>query len=333
MSSRSAALWWGVAAVVVTALVVIPLAADAGGDDGPAGFDGYIRSGTCEVPSGDFAVDLESDDGDHDVRPYVAVGHDGSKETLGYYGAPGVPGFSVAAVYSDQRFALVLEDADSHQPVACGDILRPDADRFGEAGVAVTQLLPIASSEVEGVAVIERGKLERELDVTPARVRIIVSTDPVSVPTEPAAGYEGYVQSGRCDAAADDLRVELESEDAYDVTPFRAILRGVADPVTVAYYGSPGAPGFGVAAAYTDQDFSVVIEDLSSDDPVACGDILTPDADEFEEAGQALVQLLPTGSDGVQGYAVLDRVAMQRELDVTPMVVRVVLFAAPATGE
>ena len=111
------------------------------------------------------------------------------------------------------------------------------------------------------------------------------------------------------------------------MTPFKAVSAGSADPVTVAYYGSPGAPGFGLAAAYTDQDFSVVIADPDSGEPVACGDILEPAADKFVEAGLALVQLLPTGDAGVQGYAVMDRLAMERELDVTPTRIRILLFA------
>ena len=36
------------------------------------------------------------------------------------------------------------------------------------------------------------------------------------------------------------------------------------------------------------------------------------------------------GEAGVQGYAVMDRVGMQRELDVTPTFFRVLLFAPPA---
>ena len=70
-----------------------------------------------------------------------------------------------------------------------------------------------------------------------------------------------------------------------------------------------------------------------SGEPAACGDILEPDAEEFEEAGLALVQVLPVGEAGVQGFAVMDRVEMQRELDVTPTVFRVLLFAPPATAD
>ena len=51
------------------------------------------------------------------------------------------------------------------------------------------------------------------------------------------------------------------------------------------------------------------------------------------EAGLALVQILPTGAAGVRGYAVVDRLGMERELDVTPTLISILLFAAPATAE
>jgi len=225
----------------------------------------------------------------------------------------------------------VITEQGRDDEVACGDILRPDADRFGEAGLAVVQLLPVGSSSIQGVATLERARLQRELDVTPTRARIVLSTEAVSLPSEAAAGYEGSVQSGRCESPQGDVLVESESEDDVDVAPFQALSAEAAEPVTVAYYGTAGVPGFGLAAAYTDEDFSVVITAPGSDQPVGCGDILEPAADEFKETGQALVQLLPTGDAGVQGYAVMDRVAMERELDVTPTLVRMVLFAPPAT--
>ena len=332
MNVRSAPMWWGLAAVVIAALLVVPLV--LGDDDaGAAGFDGYIQSGTCAQPSDDFVVDLESEDSAYDVEPYVAVGENGEPVTLGYYGAAGVPGFGLAAIYTDPQFSVVITDPDTDDAVACGDILQARCRPVREAGVAVVQLLPVGSSDVEGVAAIERATLERELDITPTRVRIILTTDPVSVPDEAAAGYEGYVQGGQCGSPPGELRVELKSEDEYDVTPFKAVSADTGDPVTVASYGSPGAPGFGLAAAYTDQDFSLVIADAESGERTACGDILEADADEFVEAGLALVQILPTGAAGVRGYAVVDRLGMERELDVTPTLISILLFAAPATAE
>ena len=174
------------------------------------------------------------------------------------------------------------------------------------------------------MAAIERTSLQRELDITPTRVRIVLSTDPISVPDEVADGYEGYVQGGTCDSPDGEIRVELESEDDHDVLPFEALSAETGDPVTVASYGSAGAPGFGLATAYADQDFSLVIEDAESGEQVGCGDILEAYADEFEQAGLALVQILPTddaGDSGVQGYAVAQRAGMERELDVTPTLV------------
>ena len=74
----------------------------------------------------------------------------------------------------------------------------------------------------------------------------------------------------------------------------------------------PGRPGFGLAAAHTDQPFSLVITDTESGGPVACGNILRPDDDDFADAGLALVQLLPVGDAGVQGFALIERIALQR---------------------
>ena len=332
MNMRSAPMWWGLAAVAVAALLVVSLVRDDD-DAGAAGFESYIQSGTCAQPSGDFVADLESEGSAYDVEPYVAVDKNGEPVTLGYYGAAGVPGFGLAAIYTDPQFSVVIADPETDDAVACGDILRPDADEFREAGLAVVQLLPVGSSDVEGVAAIERATLERELDITPTQVRIVLTTDPVSVPVDASAAYEGYVQGGQCGSPPGEVQVELKSQDEYDVTPFEAVSADTGDPVTVASYGSPGAPGFGLAAAYTDQDFSLVITDAESGDRAACGDILEADADEFVEAGLALVQILPTGAAGVRGYAVVDRLGMERELDITPTLISILLFAPPATAD
>jgi hypothetical protein len=187
---------WSVAGVGLVAVVFVPVVAGAQDE---VGFDGYIQSGTCAAPTDDLRVKLESD-GDHDVEPYVAKsGADDETVVLGFYGSPEAPGFGLAAIYSDQRFSLVITDTDSGDPVACGDILEPDADRFAEAGLAVVQLLPVGDSTVQGIAVIERTQLQRELDVTPTRVRILLSTGvDVSAPPQAVTGYNGYIQSGSC---------------------------------------------------------------------------------------------------------------------------------------
>jgi hypothetical protein len=337
MNVGSPAIGWALAAVGIGLLVVPLVVSDD--DDAAAGFSGHIQSGTCAQPSGDFMVDLESEDSSYDVEPYVAVGDDGEPVTLGYYGASGVPGFGLGAIYTDQQFSMVIADAESGEDVACGDILRPDADKFGEAGLALVQLLPVGSgdeeSAVQGVAALERATLQRELDITPTNVRIMLSTGPVSTPAEASDAYDGYVQGGRCESPTGDVHIDLKNRDDDDepaVTPYQAISAETGDPVTLGYYGTAGAPGFGVAAAYTDQDFSLVIEDESGE-PAGCGDILEPDAGEFEDAGLALVQVQPVGEAGVQGFVVMDRVEMQRELDVTPTVFRVLLFAPSANAD
>jgi hypothetical protein len=329
MSARSG-LWWGVGGLAVAALIVVPLIVDDD-DESADGFDGYIQSGTCAAPSDELMVELESQDTGSDVGPYVALGADGQPVTLGYYGAPGVPSLGLAAIYTDHLFSMVITDPNTDSAVACGDILQPAADQFDEAGLAVVQLLPVESSGVEGVAAIERARLQKELVVTPTRARIILSTDAADSPVDVADGYDGYVQSGQCASPQEDVRVELASRGDFDVLPFDAVSSEAGDSVTVAYYGAPGVPGFGLAAAYAGLSFSVVIADADSGEPVACGDILEPNADAYVDAGIALVQLLPTGDAGVRGYALVDRATMQRELDVTPALIRILLFAPPVT--
>ena len=138
--------------------------------------------------------------------------------------------------------------------------------------------------------------------MTPARVRIVLSTDgSVAASAEAADGYDGYISGGTCAAPTNRVRVQLKGRGDQDVMPFHATPHEGGEPVTVAYYGAPLAPGFGLALAYTKQSFSLVITDADSGDPVACGDILEPDEDRFVEAGLALVQLVPVGSSGVSG--------------------------------
>jgi hypothetical protein len=323
--------WTAWAAAAATLVALVPIARPVNAQEAD-GFDGYIQSGTCAAPTDDLRVKLESD-ADHDVEPYLAkTGTDDETVALGFYGSSEVPGFGFAAIYTDEDFSLVITDSASGDPVACGDILEPDADRFGEAGTAIVQLLPVEGSSVHGIALIQRTQLERELDVTPTRVRVLLSTA-VEAPTPPPAvvGYDGYIQSGSCAEPTDDLRVKLRSDGEHDVLPYLVTPDGSEDPVAAAYYGAPGAPGFGLASAYSDQEFSLVITDTETADPVACGDILDADDDDFAEAGLALVHLLPVGDSGVQGFALIERIGLQRELDVTPTRVRILLFAAPVS--
>jgi hypothetical protein len=196
----------------------------------------------------------------------------------------------------------------------------------------VVQLAPVDGGSVHGVAVVTRARLERERDVTPTQVRILLTDEAGNGTDEMADGYDGHVQGGWCDVSDDEgVRVELQSYDDSDsdVRPFRA-LTSSGDTVVPAYYGSPLAPGFGLAAAYTDVDFSVVLTD--GGDPVACGDLLRPASSRFTEAGIALVQLQPVGDAGVQGFALVQRLGTERELDITPTRVQILLLAPPIGG-
>jgi hypothetical protein len=330
MSSRGMR-WLAAGGALVLLVVLVGIVARNGGAQAAEGFDGYIQSGTCSAPTDDMKVELESD-GDHDVEPYLAKsGSDDETVALGYYGSSEVPGFGLAAVYTDTDFSLVITDTESGDPVACGDILEPDADRFGEGGTALVQLLPVGDALVQGVAVILRTELERELDVTPTLVRIVLSSGvEVTTPPEAVDGYDGHIQGGSCESPTDELRVDLKSEDDHDVNPYLASLDDSGDPVTVAYYGAPWARGFGFPVAFTDEQFSLVLTEPETSEPVACGDILEPDDDDFAESGLALVQLLPAGDSGAQGFALIERTKLQRELDITPTRVPIVLFAPPA---
>jgi hypothetical protein len=181
------ARWWGVVMLVaLAAAVAFPhqtLAQEA------AGFDGFVQSGTCEAPNDDVKVDLESDE-DYDVMPYLAKVAGGDGEiTLLYYGAPEVPGFGFATIFTDEEdFSLVITVGDSDEAVACGDLLEPDSDDFAEAGLALIRLRPVAGSGIQGVASLERTVVQREDDVISARFVIVLFTDVEVAP--PAASPE-----------------------------------------------------------------------------------------------------------------------------------------------
>ncbi len=187
------------------------------------GFDGYIQSGTCAAPTDDLRVKLDSD-GDHDVEPYLAktrrpATRPSSSATTG---RPACPGFGFSAIYTDQQFSLVITDTETGDPVACGDILEPDADRFGEAGVAVVQLLPVGDSTVQGVAVIQRTQL---------RARARRDPDPGAHPAVdgrrgrragPSGGRVRRLHPGRDvrQSPSDRLRVQLKGRGDHDVRPY-----------------------------------------------------------------------------------------------------------------
>jgi hypothetical protein len=141
-----------------------------------------------------------------------------------------------------------------------------------------------------------------------------------------AAGFDGYIQSGSCEAPTDDVKVDLESDEDYDILPYVAKLEEGDDEITLMYYGAPLAEGFGFATIFTDQHFSLVITRGGSDEPVACGDLLEPDSDDFTEAGLALVRLQPVGGSGVQGVGSVERITEQREEDAISTRVRILLL-------
>jgi hypothetical protein len=321
-----APVWLALVAVAVVAVLLVSVVSDE--DEGGAGFEGFIQSGTCADPTDDLAVDFESDEDADDIEPYEAEGPDGETVTLGYYGAPEVPGFGVGLLFTDQPFSMVITEPGSDEAVACGDLLEPVDDEAEESGIAVAQLLPVGSSDLRGMATLERAKLERELDIVPTRARVLLTTEPGDGFAS-ADGYDAFVQGGTCADPDDDLLLDLDSEDDPDVTPFLARAPESDEEVTVAYYGAAPVPGFGLAAAYTEQAFSVFVTEPGSDEPVACGDVLVPADDDHVQTGLALVQLQATSDDGPHGYALLDRKGMQRELDVTPTLVRVLLHAEP----
>ncbi len=169
-----------VTAMLVTAVVAM-MALPVTAQDAAPGFDGFIQSGTCAAPTTNFRVNLESDE-DYDVIPYVAKTGDDSTVTLAYYGAPAVPGFGFATIFTDEDFSLVIADPETGDPVACGDLLRPENDKFDQIGLALVRLDPVAGSNIQGFATVERQAVEREVDAVPTRIRILLTSD-VELPT------------------------------------------------------------------------------------------------------------------------------------------------------
>jgi hypothetical protein len=326
MARRNALL--ALAAFAGATIAVAPRLVDAQDADG---FDAYVQSGTCAAPT-ELRINLKSERS-HDVEPYEAK-QPASDDTvvLGYYGAPRLPGFGFSVIYTDQPYSLVIAD-DTGAPRACGDILEPAADRFGEAGTAVVQLLPVEGGQLQGFAILQRTPLQRENDTVPTTVRIILADNAETVTGTPAEGYDGYVQLRQCAEPTEGVQIKLKSRGEHDIRPYPAKADDSAEPAVVAYYGAPLAPGFGLAAAHTDRDFALVISDTETGQPVACGDILEPDDDRFSDSGVALVQLAPSGTSTVQGFAIVERIGLQRELDVTPTRVRVLLSAPPVGNQ
>ena len=227
----------------------------------------------------------------HDIEPYLAKTGTGDETVvLGYYGSPGVPGFGFSASTPTSSSRWSSPDADDGDPVACGDILEPDADRFGEAGVAVVQLLPVGSIRRARGGGHRTGAAQRELDVTPTRVRVIaVEREPTSATT----GHGGRVRRlhpRRYVRVVQATDCACSSRATATTTSNRSSPRP-ADPASRSPSPTTGrlaCRGSALAAAYTDQAFSLVVTDTETGDPVACGDILEPDDDDFTEAGSGV---------------------------------------------
>lgn len=160
------------------------------------------------------------------------------------------------------------------------------------------------------------------------------------VAAQEAAGFDGFIQNGTCAAPETENPIRIDLEDSRQdipIQPYMAKIDGSEDTVTLAYYGAPLAPGFSYASIVTDDLFSLVITDPATGESVACGDILEPDDHNFVEVGMALVQLFPLGDSGVTGYAIVQRTATERELDIITTQVRILLTTGaeaipPTTG-
>jgi hypothetical protein len=152
---------------------------------------------------------------------------------------------------------------------------------------------------------------------------------------EPAPGFDGYIQSGTCEAPETEDPVFIELEDArqdYAVEPYLAKVSGEDATITLAYYGAALAPGFGFSTMFADQEvFSLVIIDPESRNPVACGDLFQPDDENFEQIGVALIRLEPVGDSGLQGFASIERTETERELDIISTRVRILLMTEPVS--
>ena len=86
-----------------------------------------------------------------------------------------------------------------HPPARCRPVRRGRPGRGATAPGRVER-------RRQGVAAIERARLQRELDITPTRVRIILSTDPVSVPAEAAPGTRATSRADGASRRRDEVR-------------------------------------------------------------------------------------------------------------------------------
>ena len=142
-------------------------------------------------------------------------------------------------------------------------------------------------------------------------------------------------KSGTCEAPETEDPVFIELEDArsdYAVEPYLARVSGEDATITLAYYGAPSLQASGTQPYLPMKKCSLVIIDPESRAPVACGDILEPDDENFEQIGVALVQLQPVGDSGLQGFATIERTETERNIVSTQVQILVSMSASRSSG-
>ena len=206
---------------------------------------------------------------------------------------PASPASVSAAIYTDQEFSLVIADPDSDEAVACGDILQPDADEFEEAGRGRGAAAP---------GRVERGRRDRghravhprSASWTSRRPRCGSSSppNPISVPGDAAAGYRG-LRPGRAVRVARRTRSGSSSRARTTTTSCRSRPSPptAGEPVTVASYGVRRRTWLRTGRGLHRPGLLAGHRGCRAGEPAGCGDILEADAEEFTEAGLALVQI------------------------------------------
>ncbi len=225
MNARSAPMWWGLAGVAVAALVVVPLAV-GDDDDGAAGFDGYIQSGTCADPSDELMVDLEGDD-DAERRRALRRRRRGRRA-----GHP--------RLLRRPRGPRLQRRGDLHRPAVLDGDHRPRHRRRRSPAATSSSPTPTGSAKPawrwcscsrSGRAA-SRGSRPSSGPAssgswTSRRPEPGSSSPPRPSPCRPRRqpGTRGTSRAGGASRRHDDLRVESESEDDYDVAPVRGRVR------------------------------------------------------------------------------------------------------------
>ena len=230
---------------------------------------------------------------------------------------------------------MVITDPDSDDAVACGDILRPDADRVRGSRRGRGAAAPGRVERRQGVAAIERARSSGSW--TSRRPGLGSSSPPSRSACRPKRqpATRGTSRAGGASRRPDDVRVELgERGRRYDVTPFQAVsaetgrarhgrllrvgrrtrLRAGRRLHRAGLLAGHRGPRIGRAGRVR----------------------------RHPRTGRRRVHRGRTGARAAPARPVTPGCrdtpswigwTMQRELDVTPTLVRIVLFAPPATDE